>query len=269
MENKQHQEHTFEKFSAKWRSELEQHLPEYKEQIDRFIEDEEFGLKHSYAVWLRASELADKVEAHEGKPLNREAIELLAVFHDIGKFLQSQHSLENISLAEGVFQEYASHKQLDQNVRDDVGDGIRNSDFYNSRIEPKGKLPRTLEGEIVRAADKMLENIVRKVDRYWYQYGVPRGMTFFDPNLTPEDRSHFSFQNFSGDQLNVILTIIALRPEDFSHLVIQQEYATWSRVAKEMVIERILSLAKEIGETPENIQKIIETIVWYRQAFRC
>lgn len=55
----------------------------------------------------------------------------------------------------------------------------------------------TLEGEIVRAADKMLDNMLSKVDRYRYKYGEPRGATFYDPKLSLQDREMFSFDNFA------------------------------------------------------------------------
>ncbi|GAB4218718.1 MAG: hypothetical protein Fur009_1070 [Candidatus Microgenomates bacterium] len=260
---------SLEQFRRKWRREFEQFLPQYFSQITKFFSDEEFGLRHSYDVFSRAFQLADKVEEYEKKPVNREVIEYIAVFHDIGKFFQEIHSLENIQIAKEVFVVYATNKSVPPEIADVVIDGIRNSDFYNRRLDPSSDSPKTIEGEIVRAADKMLDNLVKKVDRYWYDYGVPRNLKFFDPNITFEERAKFSFDNFSGDQLNVILSIIGLRPEDFSHPVIQEEYRRWSKKAKKKVVTRIISLAREIGEPEENIKKIQEIIKWYRKTFNC
>lgn len=258
-----------EKFQKKWRREFEQFLPQYSSQITEFFANDEFGLRHSYDVFTRALQLADKVEEHEKKPVNREVIEYIAVFHDIGKFFQEIHSLENIQIAEKVFCTYATGKSISPEIIDAIIDGVRNSDFYNMRLDPSSNPPKTIEGEIVRAADKMLDNLVAKVDRYWYDYGVPRKVKFFDPNLTFKERAKFSFDNFSGDQLNVILSIIGLRPEDFLHPVIQEEYRRWSIKPKEEVVARIISLAREIGESEKNIKKIQEIINWYRKTFNC
>lgn len=265
--NKIKENMSLKQFNLKWQKELQQHLPSYFDQTTRFLHDENFGLKHSYDVWTKAQELAGKVETYENKSLNREAIEYMAVFHDMGKFFQEFHSLENIQIAEQVFHTYASIKGIAPDIEDLVIDGIRCSDYYNKRLDPSSIPPKTIEGEVVRAADKMLYNLVAKVDRYWYEYGVSRKAKFFDPTLTFSERKKFSFDNFLGDQLNVILSILGLRPEDFSQPILQEEYKKWSQKPKEKVVSRIIDLAREIGESSENIEKISLTIFQYRKTF--
>lgn len=262
-------ERDFDEFRLKWRKEFKRYLPKYLPQIESFLEDSEYGLAHSYEVWRKALEIFTKLPQQDKDSVNLEIIELIAVFHDIGKFFQSLHTLENINISEEIFRQYGVNKKLSKEKLEVVIDGIRGSDFYNKRLDPSSNPPTTLEGEIVRAADKMLQNIVKKVDRYWYEYGEKRGAIFFDPNISFEERARFSFDNFLGDQLNVILSLIGLRPEDFSHPVIQEEYRRWSIENKEKVITRILELADEIGESKDNIEKIRQIINWYRETFNC
>ena len=260
----------FESFRSNWQNSLLRTLPSHKNQVENFVRDDVFGLRHSYDGWSRAYGLAEKIESsNQPATIDRSIIEHIAIFHYIGKFFEELHSLENISIAEGIFREYAGKVQMKITQKDAITDGIKYSDFYNIRLDPSSRSPSTLEGETFRAADKMLDNMVMKVDRYWYNYGVPRSATFFDPSLNHDDRTSFSFDNFAGDQLNVILSIIGLRPEDFSHPVLQEEYRQWSEDPKKRTVERIVSLAEEIGETPENINRVKEVVNWYRKAFAC
>lgn len=256
-------------FEQRWSGRLSAFLPQYAEQTRRFWRDQDFGFVHSYQVWQAAWTLARQIEKREQRSLDAEIIEQLAIFHDIGKFFQELHSLENISLAETVYQEYAAAGGVREEVRAAVLDGIRGSDFYNIRLDPSGHPPRTLEGEIVRAADKMQDNLVAKVDRY-YDYGVcKRGAPFFLPTVTLEQRSQFSFENFLGDQLNVILSLLGLRPTDFTHPLLQETYRRWSLPAKQAAVQRMLDLAREVGEPEEHQAQISAIIVWYRKTFDC
>lgn len=256
-------------FEQRWSRRFATFLPQYPDQAQRFFADRAFGFEHSSQVLQVAQTLARRIQEQEQCALSGEIIEHLAIFHDLGKFFQRLHTLENISLAEAVYGEYAAAAGVSAQVRQAVLDGIEGSDFYNTRLDPAGHPPRTLEGEIVRAADKMQENLVAKVDRY-YDYGVKqRGATFFLPTLTPEQRSQFSFANFLGDQLNVILAIIGLRPADFTHPLLQQTYRQWSGPAKQAAVERMLALAREVGEPEEHLAQIQEVIAWYRSAFDC
>ncbi len=267
MKERETQLPTYEEFKQAWAVDLARSLPDFQEQIDAFVTDEEFGLRHSYDVWKEAKRMAGDIKDSDGLALDDTILSHVATFHDIGKFFEKIHSLENISIAENVYGRFADVGAVTSNQRESVLDGIKRSDFYNKRLDPDGEPPLSLEADIVRAADKMQDNIVPKVDRYWYKYGVPRNATFFKPELTREEREQFNFSNFAGDQLNVILSIIAIRPEDFQHPIVQDAYRRWSEPKKQQVVERILALADEIGETPENIREITDIIRWYRERF--
>lgn len=257
-----------EKFTNTWSTLLSASFPHYKEAVDKFITDDDKGLQHSFEVYNRSRELAYKVEA-SGTRVYDNALQTIAIFHDIGKFFQDMHSWENLNIAVGVFSEYTSLHSLSPEFSSLIEDAIINSDFYNTRLDPPGKLPRSLEGLIVRCADKMLDNIVRKVDRYWYEYGEPRGEKFFDPAVTLDTRRSFNFQNWDGDQLNAILSIIALRPEDMGHPILEDEYRKWQVEWKQKAVDRILHLAIELGESKENIKAIGDIVNWYRSEFKC
>lgn len=259
---------TFDEFSQKWTSTLQECLPAHSVAIDKFISDNNQWLYHSFQVLSKAHKLASKIE-NTGITIDFEILELLAVFHDIGKFFQELHSLENLSIAESVFNQYASGKLIISTTTKIVLDGIRGSDFYNKRLDPSWNFPSTIEWDIIRAADKMQDNLTQKVDRYWYEYGVPRGATFYDKEITLSDREKFSFDNFSWDQLNVILSIIGLRDQDFSHPVLQSEYIAWSTPMKNEAIKRIVELAKELWYNQTDVHDIQWIIEWYRRTFNC
>jgi hypothetical protein len=257
-----------EQVSSKWLESLTTHLPEYSINIHAFFEDKEYGFEHSWSGIKRAKEILQLFDGLT-EDIDIEVIEHLAIFHDIGKFFEELHSLENINISKKLYTDYADRAGLRPSLKEAVLDGISGSDFYNYRLDPSGHPPHSLSADIFRAADKMLDNLVAKVDRY-YDYGVnKRGATFFNPDLSYEERASFSFDNFAGDQLNVILSIIGLSPNDFSHPVLQEEYIRWSEEPKKAVEDRIVSLAEEVGETEVNIDKIKQVISWYRKEFNC
>jgi len=252
-----------------WQNRLNSTLPHYKDQLLEFFKDSDKGFQHSLNVYDRARELGLLIEGEDKISLNWEAIEQLSIFHDIGKFFQHLHSLENLSIAQRLYEEFAGKLEIDPYTRQIVLHGIGSSDFYNKRLDPITEPPLKLEEDIVRCADKTLDNIVSKVDRYWFEYGVPRGATFFDPLLSFDERQEFSFANFKGDQLNVILSIIALRPDDFTHPVLQQAYAKWSKKPKDEVCNRIMGLAADLNLSPEHQDSVRCIIHEYRQRFNC
>ncbi|MBN8549448.1 MAG: phosphotransferase [Deltaproteobacteria bacterium] len=256
-------------FFDKWHMALTNALPQYKDQIAAFFADQDKGFHHSWELYQRAVELGEAVETADRTSLQWEIVEQIAVFHDIGKFFQKLHSFENLSIGQSIYREYANHVEVATSIKDAVLSGIPATDFYNARLDPSGKPPDSLEADVARAADKMLDNIVRKVDRYWYEYGVPRNAVFLKPELTFEDRRQFTFRNFCGDQLNVLLTIIALRPEDFGHPLIQEQFRAWSKEPKEAAVARIIELAGEIGLPAEQVTMVRDIITQYRREFDC
>jgi HD superfamily phosphodiesterase len=238
-------------------------------QVAAFCADNDKGLKHSLSVLETSLVMVDEIGKATFSPDDLMAIEHLCLFHDIGKFFQELHSLENTNIACDVYKQYGANRNIPENVIAMVVDGIVRSDFYNLRLFPSGQPPKSLAGDIVRCSDKMQDNLVAKVDRYWFEYGVPRGATFYKRSLSREERGQFSFENFKGDQLNVILSIISLSGQDFSHPVLQATYDEWSKQPKELVVERIIALANEIGCTPSEVSEVESIINWYRSEFAC
>lgn len=259
-------EFEYNNFRNKWNEKLLATFPEYESEVINFISDEKLWLKHSFEVYKKALYL--KWNISDGN-IEELVIEYLAIFHDIWKFFQELHSLENISIAENVFKIFAERNWINQNIIEKVLDWIKWSDFYNHRLDPSSNPPKFIEWDIVRCSDKMQDNLVAKVDRYWFEYWVPRWAIFYDGNIKLEEREKFSFDNFLWDQLNVILSIIWLRKEDFSNNFLSQEYEKWSIPEKEKVIVRILELAKEIWYNENELEKIKDIITWYRKKFNC
>lgn len=248
-------------FTSHWQSSLRQYLPLYTDQIEHFVINNDIGLQHAYMVYKTAKKLQAEIEMQDKRSLNSSIIEYLCIFHDIGKFFQNIHTGVHISLARSVWDVYATNACLPLEVQEAVRDGIQTVDFYNVRLHPTGHPPRTLEADIVRAADNMQDNLVQKVDRCWYKYGLSRGAVFFDPALSNEERADFSLDNYSGDQLNVMLSLLALRPEDFTHPITQENYRRWSLQAKEPRKEmvKVTNHAKNIKQEQQNDEKAQNT----------
>lgn len=254
---------------SKWAELLKISLIGKESAISRFINDEDKGFLHSFKVYKKALECAHGIAQTDDVHLDYDAIEQLSVFHDIGKFFQDLPTWENLKISQDLYREFSKAQNVTNSTTTKVFEGIPATDFYCRRLEPSGTSPQSLEAEIVRVSDKMQDNLVPKVDRYWFEYGVPRNATFFDPSLTFADREKFSFENFCGDQMNLILTIISLRSQDISHPLLGRMYEEWSTPMKDQVVNRILALASELGESSENICQIQALIIDYRDRYSC
>ncbi len=250
---------TRDQFLEKWRRNLQtSSLPQ--NEIEKFILDDKFGLSHSWEVFKRSMQLLDQFPESETNGIDVIVIEQISVFHDIGKFFQEIHTADNPVIGQQVYSQYADEVRINPQIREKVDDGIRYHDFYNRDIDPHLRSPKFIEGEIVRAADKMLDNLVEKVDRYW-NYGKQRGVEFFNERLSIQDRLGFNFSpeyNVRTDELTYLLTLLALKPEDFNHPVLQAAYREWCAKPKLDVVERILFLAQEEGYDSQKIKQVIE-----------
>lgn len=250
---------TKDSFIAKWRQDLES-SPLPKATIGKLLHNEEFGLPHSWQVLEQALELSGLFSEDELRSCSFEAMEHIAVFHDIGKFFQEVHTVENPTIGAKIYRQYAKSKGYDSVLEDRVVDGILHHDFYNSDVDPHLKAPKYIEGKIIRAADKMLDNFITKVDRYW-NYGKERGIQFFDQTITPEERLAFNFGpdcKVKTDELTYLLTLLSLKPEDFKYIPLQNAYREWSKKRKSAVIEKILALTEKEGFDKTLVRKVID-----------
>jgi hypothetical protein len=254
------------KFTDKWKNLLRSSFPEYKNNIDEYFWNEKMWFNHSWQVYNTSLNLKTKFR---DSLIDTSIIEFISIFHDIWKFFQKLHSAENINIAIDIFKKFAEKNNLNSEILHKTLDWIKNSDFYNYRLDPLQNPPIFIEWKIVRCADKMQNNLVEKVDRYWFDYWVPRWAVFYDENISLEERGKFNFNNFLWDQLNVILSIIWLRPEDFYDEILNNEYTKWSKPEKERVVNRILSLTEELWYSKNEIKNIKEIIDWYRNKFSC
>jgi HD superfamily phosphodiesterase len=246
-------------FLTRWQQNLIA-SPLDNEAVNLFIKNKEFGLEHSRQVFERALKLSELFTPDDLKECNFEAMEHIAVFHDIGKFFQEIHTADNPEIGARIYQEYAIRVRLNPSFVERVVDGIRYHDFYNPNIDPHLRAPRYMEGEIVRAADKMLDNLVDKVERYW-NYGKVRRIKYFDPEVTVEDRLAFNFSpecKVKTDELTYLLTLLALKPGDFRYPQLQVAYERWSLGPKQAVIDKILSLAEEEGFDRQSVKEVID-----------
>lgn len=252
-----------------WRDVLFRTLPDCTAQIECFFADHGFGFQHAWEVLDKASRLATQIEHRDGRLLHHEVIEHLALFHDIGRFFQEVHAAEHTILAQEVYTRFAQARAVRPDNARAVLDGIVSTPFFNYRLHPSSHPPRTLEADIVRAIAIMLNTRGTRVDYHYACSLAQREAPFFDPTLTQEQRVRFSLEHFTGDHLNVLLSLLAMRPGDFSHPVLQEAYRKWSGPAKEELITRILDLAWRVGESEEHLECIQQTITWYRNAFAC
>lgn len=100
-----------------WQNELQEALPSYSHQLTAFIEDTDKGFQHSLEVFNTSMQLVAQIPPAELNADDIQAIEHLAVFHDIGKFFQELHDLGNLKIAQSVYVEFAQHAGIPRAVK--------------------------------------------------------------------------------------------------------------------------------------------------------
>lgn len=133
---------------------------------------------------------------------------------------------------------------------ENIGDYIRNRDFYSVRLTGNYSEPKSMEGQIARLANHTSTDMVSAVRRYW-QKGKRLSTPYFLPDVTFEQRTEFVFPRLEeyrtegkADELAFLLAFLSLSSEDFQHPKLGQMYAEWAK-DKDRAIEEMLRIARE------------------------
>lgn len=226
---------------------------------DEFASNQDHGLPHSFRVWQKARETM--ADIHE--PIREGIVCLGCVFHDCGRNNPAEQELQNHHLL-GIryFARYAERERISSSNWIILSDIILSHDYFNERIS-SGRLcpPQSIEGEIVRAADKTSLDPSSEVDRYW-AYGKRKGEAFYKAwdNLDNEIvfRSDWTPAQYTDERTDQLCWLsIIFEKQRFNHPVIQRHYDKWSE-KKQSAVDRILELAGD--ECPQYIEHIKDLI---------
>lgn len=247
-------------FAMKWEHRLEKKFskfpPEVKEQYARefnhYLKSNDHGLPHAANVYLKVIEILKLFLEEE---IDIERLEAMCIFHDAGRFLIPQESAPN----------YAKRKKKGRTLHEYAGallakifgynhpiirEGILRHDYFSADFDKRTKPPVSLEAQILRAADKTSVAPADEIERY-DEYRRKFKFPLFNRETPIEFRLDWNFslkRDPRTDQLCYFFAVLALRPEDFIHPVLQEYYRDWSR-QKKAAVDKILEIVrKEQGD---------------------
>lgn len=235
--------------------------PEY---INDFVFSEHHGLLHALRVWRKAQEIIEKID----ELVRPDIIHIASALHDAGRVYSEEKQFDNHHIISAeICWEYIKNYIPDmmQNDQADLIDSVLNHDFWTAEIS-KGRMtmPRSLEGKIVRAADKMSQNPAQEIKRYW-ACGKELGQALFKPETDLDFRLQWTPNQHADprtDQLCWFCMLFILRPEDFEHPVIRKIYTNWEK-KKQEAVDEIIKIAEQ--ECPRYLDVLKMTIFSFKK----
>ncbi|TAN58112.1 HD domain-containing protein [Patescibacteria group bacterium] len=257
-------------FKMKWERRLEKKFSKfplevkerYAEEFDHYLKSNDHGLPHAANVYGKVLEILDRFSVEEIREMDIdiERLEAMCIFHDAGRFLVPVESAPN----------YAKRKRKGQILHEYAGallaeifgynhpiirEGILRHDYFSQDFDPGKKPPVSIEAQIIRAADKTSVDPADEIERY-DEYRRKFKFPLFNRDTPTEFRLdwNFSFKRDSRtDQLCYFFAVLALRPENFIHPVLQEYYRDWSQQKKEAVDKILEIVRKDQGDGAADI----------------
>lgn len=248
------------KIFAKFPQEIrEQYAPEF----NHYLTSNDHGLPHAANVYGKVLEILDLFSAGEIREMDIdiERLEAMCIFHDAGRFLVSSDSDSD----DVLHKKHLKRKRKGQTLHEYAGallakvfgyshkkirEGILRHDYFNADFDKRTKPPVSLEAQILRAADKTSVAPADEIERY-DEYRRKFKFPLFNRDTPIEFRLDWNFslkRDPRTDQLCYFFVVLALRPEDFIHPVLQEYYRNWSR-QKKAAMDKILEVVrKEQGD---------------------
>ncbi len=134
---------------------------------------------HDYFHTLRVLHVAETIAREESKTktVDMEAVQLIALLHDVDDRKLSPETHENLDRARGFLLE----NEADEKKTEMILDSIRNLSFKGSG----SAIPDSIEGKIVQDADRLDAIGAIGIARA-FAYGGSRGREMYDPGEPPQ-----------------------------------------------------------------------------------
>ena len=228
-----------------------------------FLDNQDHWIEHTFNVYKKALEIADIYTKKTWVTIDLDTIYIMSVMHDAWRFHFSKNSIKQEKCERHHNECWAAQLRLFRkrllqkwiNVSDEkynsILDYILNHDYMTERLDWKYlKEPKSIEGQIVRLADRISTDVRQEVRRYWATW-KRRKTLLYNPNITLDDRVSFSYDRISEyivkwklDQIFFFLTLISITWDEFSDKILSEIYDEWS-LEKENAIDEILKIADE------------------------
>lgn len=265
--------------------------------MEMFLENADHGAEHIFHVYTKANEIADIVKHKTGQRIDPAMLYVMIALHDAGRFhmekpeatdsdadkirkdakakkADSRHELYGVAQFKFALAKLKkAWISMDPIKEQKIAEYIYNHDFMNAQLNGgKYHEPSSLEWQISRLADRISTPAIPEIERYWAT-GKRMGTPFFNKDVSFEERKKFTFQHIGQyakqgklDEFMFFATLLAVKPEDFSHPVLQEIYREWEPQKKEAA-ERILTMAQEEGFDEATIDEMRQTLKQYAEIY--
>ncbi len=261
-------------FIKKWKRHFSAHLPglsrnaekHYGGALSDFLRSRDHGLLHMADVYVRSIEILERFPSDEREHISVWRIELISLFHDAGRFVVPIKTARNYAKRKRkaeILHEYAGALLAQAFGFKDpvVREGILRHDFFSAEFDLRTKAPQAIEAQIVRLADKTSISPAGEIMRY-DEYRKTFNFPLYHPQTSFAFRKKWNFsyaRDPRTDQLCYFFLVLALRPEDFIHPVLQEYYREWSLLKREAKDKIIAIVHEERGEKQaQDVSRLID-----------
>jgi len=258
-----------------------------------FLNNSDHWAEHTHNVYKKSLEIAQTIENTENISIDPYLLFVMSSMHDSWRFRlsipktddtekQIQAKQKKRTVAErkhnefGVAQINLAVKKLkekwisiDPDQVEKIKDYIFNHDFFSTRLDwIKYKEPTSIEGQVVRLADRVSVTVEEEIVRY-RETGKRLNTRYFNDQISFEERVNFTFENmwnyiktWKFDEFTFFLALLSMSPDDFENKTLKKIYSERS-INKQDGINKILKIAEEESYTPENIKSMKKLITDY------
>ena len=249
--------------------------------LQNFLENTDHGLEHEYNVYQKAIEITDRYEQQTDTQVRKHMLYPMAIVHDAMRSLQysptdkqkarkekrndRNHEKYGAFLFEKMIQSWKQRDifiNLSEQEQAEIKEYLINHDYFSEQLNG-GRFHEltSIEGQIVRLADRISIPLKDEIQRYWDTW-KRLNTPFFNQSMPLSERENFSFdkmglyfKNGWVDEVLFFIALLMITEKDFSDPVLGEIYKEWA-VDKDNAIDFILDIGKQEGATPEQMEDL-------------
>lgn len=265
--------------------------------LEEFEGNKDHGMEHEFNVYKKSLEIADHIEKETWEKTDRQLLYIMVLAHDAARSIvypDSQKSKAQEAKLRRQKRNDRNHEKywrlivkkrlyhlkkqgytISPEDEAKLEDYLVNHDFFSEQLNGwRFKEPGSLEGQIVRLADRISVPLKDEIDRYW-ETGKSRQTPFFFKDTDEDIRMNFSFDKmwtYSSqgimDEVMFFTWMLMITWEDFSHPTLGRLYEERA-IQKKDAAQYIMEIAEKENTSPEDKEalRILLEKLWQKYNF--
>ena len=260
--------------------------------LENFLENTDHGLEHEYNVYQKAIEIADHYEKKTWKKIRKHMIYPMAIVHDAMRSLQYEytdpmkarkekrndrnHERYGAFLFEKIIQSWRQKNifvNLSREEQQEIKEYLINHDYFSQQLNGgRFREPQTLEGQMVRLADRISVPLRQEIQRY-RDTGKRLNTLFFNTSMPLAERENFSFDKMWTyfkygwvDEVMFFTALLMITERDFSDPILWSIYSEWA-VDKDKAVDFIMEIGTKEGAIPEEMEQLKALLIHLGKKF--